>query len=162
MPGRLKQSAARWCYSRISIEDLARQAAEIGLVALDLIDEKDWPTLKKYGLVAAMVTGSGTIPVAWNRKENHDRLEKDMADNITKAAAAKLPACPARIPRFITCAAANSPAQLEAVDAGHNPVQNGELRGVVLLQDAPGILAVLHRHHAVVPLFQPGREGLPK
>lgn len=91
MPGRLKQSAARWCYSKIAIDDLARQAAEIGLVALDLIDEKDWPTLKKYGLVAAMVTGSGTIPVAWNRKENHDRLEKDMADNIVKAAAAKLP-----------------------------------------------------------------------
>jgi len=91
MPGRLKQSAARWCYSKISIEDLSRQAAEIGLVALDLIDEKDWPVLKKYGLVPAMVNGSATIPVGWNRKENHDRLDKEMQENIAKAAAAKLP-----------------------------------------------------------------------
>src|SRR5262249_7184831 len=58
MAGRLKQSAARWCYSKIPIDDLCRQAAAIGLVALDLIDEKDWPVLKKYGLVAAMVSGA--------------------------------------------------------------------------------------------------------
>ena len=91
MPGRLKQSAARWCYSKIAIDDLCRQAAEIGLVGLDLIDEKDWPVLKKYNLVPAMVSGAGSIPVAWNRTENHDRLEKDMRANIEKAAAAKLP-----------------------------------------------------------------------
>ena len=91
MPGRLKQSAARWCYSKIAIDDLCRQAAEIGLVGLDLIDEKDWPVLKKYNLVAAMVGGAGSIPVAWNRTENHDRLEKDMRANIEKAVAAKLP-----------------------------------------------------------------------
>ena len=89
--GRLKQSAARWCYSKIAMDDLCRQAAEIGLSAIDLVDEKDWPTCRKYGLVPAIVSGAGTIPVAWNRKENHDKLEKDMRENIAKAAAAKLP-----------------------------------------------------------------------
>jgi len=91
MPGRLKQSAARWCYAKIPIDDLCRQAAEIGLVALDLINEQDWPVLKKYNLVPAMVSGAASIPVGWNRPENHDRLEKDMQANIAKAAAAKLP-----------------------------------------------------------------------
>jgi hydroxypyruvate isomerase len=38
-----------------------------------------------------MVTGAGTIPNGFNRKENHDRLEKDMQENIAAAAAAKLP-----------------------------------------------------------------------
>ena len=89
--GRLKQSAARWCYSKISMDDLCRQGAELGLSGLDLVDEKDWPTCKKYGLVPAIVSGAGTIPVAWNRKENHDKLEKDMRDNIAKAVANKLP-----------------------------------------------------------------------
>src|SRR3954447_3204481 len=89
--GRLKQSAARWCYSKIPMDDLCRQAAEIGLSGIDLVDEKDWPTVSKYGLTSAMVTGAGNIPVAWNRKENHDKLEKDMRENIAKAAAAKLP-----------------------------------------------------------------------
>ena len=89
--GRLKQSAARWCYSKIAMEDLCRQAAELGLSGLDLVDEKDWPTCRKYGLVPAIVAGAGSIPVAWNRQENHDKLEKDMRDNIAKAAAAKAP-----------------------------------------------------------------------
>src|ERR1022692_3177213 len=89
--GRLKQSAARWCYSKIAMDDLCRQAAELGLAGLDLVDEKDWPTCRKYGLVPAIVSGAGTIPVAWNRQENHDQLEKDMRDNIAKAAAAKIP-----------------------------------------------------------------------
>jgi hydroxypyruvate isomerase len=89
--GRLKQSAARWCYSKIGIDDLCRQAAELGLAGLDLVDEKDWPTCRKYGLVPAIVSGAGTIPVAWNRQENHDQLEKDMRGNIAKAVAAKVP-----------------------------------------------------------------------
>jgi len=89
--GRLKQSAARWCYSKIAMDDLCRGAAEIGLSGIDLVDEKDWPTCRKYGLVPAIVSGAGTIPVAWNRQENHDKLEKEMRDNIAKAAAAKVP-----------------------------------------------------------------------
>jgi hydroxypyruvate isomerase len=89
--GRLKQSAARWCYSKIAMDDLCRHAAELGLAGLDLVDEKDWPTCRKYGLVPAIVSGAGTIPVAWNRQENHDQLEKDMRANIAKAVAAKVP-----------------------------------------------------------------------
>src|SRR5213075_3274824 len=87
--GRLKQSAARWCYGKIPMDDLCRQGAELGLSGIDLVDEKDWATCKKYGLVPAMVSGAGTIPVAWNRKENHDKLEKDMRDNVAKAVEAK-------------------------------------------------------------------------
>ena len=89
--GRLKQSAARWCYSKIAMDDLCRQVAELGLSGLDLVDEKDWPTCAKYGLVPAIVAGAGTIPVAWNRKENHEKLEQDMRNNIAKAVAAKAP-----------------------------------------------------------------------
>src|ERR1017187_3598772 len=89
--GRLKQSAARWCYSKIAMDDLCRQAAELGLAGIDLVDEKDWPTCRKYGLAPALVSGAGTIPVAWNRQENPDQLVKDMRANIAKAVAAKLP-----------------------------------------------------------------------
>jgi hydroxypyruvate isomerase len=73
------------------MDDLCRQAAELGLAGIDLVDEKDWPTCRKYGLVPAIVSGAGTIPVAWNRQENHDQLVKDMRANIAKAVAAKIP-----------------------------------------------------------------------
>src|SRR6267154_1028895 len=89
--GRLKQSAARWCYSKISIDDLCRQAAEMGLSGIDLVEPDDWPVLKKYGLVPAMTQGKATIPNGFNRKENHDRLEKELQDRIKLAAEAKAP-----------------------------------------------------------------------
>ena len=89
--GRLKQSVARWCYAKTPLEDLCRQAAEMGLAGIDLVDPPDWPTIKKYGLTPAMVTGSGTIPHGWNRKKNHDALVKQMQDNILVAAEAKVP-----------------------------------------------------------------------
>ena len=89
--GRLKQSVARWCYSKISLDDLAKAGADMGLSGVDLINHDEWPTVQKYGLVPAMTPGAGTIPDGWNRKESHDRLEKEMLGNIALAAAAKVP-----------------------------------------------------------------------
>jgi hydroxypyruvate isomerase len=89
--GRLKQSVARWCYAKMSLDDLCRNGAEMGLSAIDLVKAEDWPTLKKYGLVSSMVYSAGTIPDGWNRKENHDRLVKEMQEGIERAAAEKLP-----------------------------------------------------------------------
>lgn len=90
--GRLKQSVARWCYAKIPLEDLCRQGAEMGLAGVDLINNpEEWPIVRKYGLVPLVSPGAGTIPIAWNRKENHDRLEKELRENIARAAAAKLP-----------------------------------------------------------------------
>jgi hydroxypyruvate isomerase len=89
--GRLKQSVARWCYQKMSLDDLCRHGADMGLSGIDLVDHTEWPTVQKYGLVPAMTPGAGTIPDGWNRKENHDRLEKEMKENIQRATAAKVP-----------------------------------------------------------------------
>jgi hydroxypyruvate isomerase len=89
--GRVKQSVARWCYSKTSLEDLCKNGAKIGLSGIDLVNHDEWPTVQKYGLVPAMTPGAGTIPDAWNRVENHDRLVEEMRGNIERAAAAKVP-----------------------------------------------------------------------
>jgi hydroxypyruvate isomerase len=89
--GRLKQSACRWCYQKMDLDDLCRRGAEMGLSAIDLVKPEEWPTVKKYGLVPSMVYGAGTIKDGWNRKESHDRLEKDAREAIQLAAQAKLP-----------------------------------------------------------------------
>lgn len=54
--GRLKQSVCRWCYGKISLEDLAAAAKRIGLVAIDLLGPGDFETVKKHGLVCSMVS----------------------------------------------------------------------------------------------------------
>jgi hydroxypyruvate isomerase len=82
--GRLKQCVTNGVFPRgRSLEENARDAARLGAKGYDLIGPKDWPILKKYGLIATMVPGfGGTIPDALNRKENHDRIEKLMHEGI--------------------------------------------------------------------------------
>ena len=89
--GRLKQSVARWCYQKMSLDDLCRNGAEMGLRGIDLVTEEEWPTAKKYGLTPCVTPGAATIPDGWNRKENHGQLEAEMKKNIDLAAAAKIP-----------------------------------------------------------------------
>ncbi len=89
--GRLKQSVSRWTYQKYSLDDLCQNAVRIGLKGIDLVDAKDWPLIQKYGLTPSMTPGAGTIPKGFNRKENHDALVKEMEENITRAAAAKVP-----------------------------------------------------------------------
>jgi hydroxypyruvate isomerase len=87
LKGRLKQSVCRWCYQKIPLEDFAKFASEIGLKGIDLLnDPNDWPVAKKYGLIPTMVSGAGTIPDACNRKDLHDKLEKEFETNIPRAA----------------------------------------------------------------------------
>lgn len=85
LKGNIRQSAARWCYGKIKFDDLCQAAKAVGLVGLDLVDKSDWDTLKKYGLQATMVYGAGKIPDGWNRKENHDFLEKEFRENAPLA-----------------------------------------------------------------------------
>jgi hydroxypyruvate isomerase len=89
--GRLKHSVSRWCYGRIPLDDLCKAAKDIGYSAIDLLDEKDWETPKKYGLACAMANGFGSIPVGFNDPANHDKLVADATAMIPKAAAAGVP-----------------------------------------------------------------------
>ena len=89
--GRIKQSVARWCYQKMSLDDLCANAARIGLQGIDLVGHEDWPVVKKHGLTPAMTPGAGDIKTCWNRKENHARLTGEMRENIERAAKEKVP-----------------------------------------------------------------------
>jgi hydroxypyruvate isomerase len=89
--GRIKQSVCRWCYDKMSLDDLCKNAARMGLKGIDLLNHQDWPTVQKYGLVPSMTPGTVSIPVGFNRKENHEKLIRETRENIELAAAAKAP-----------------------------------------------------------------------
>ena len=90
--GRLKQSVSQWCYGKIPLPDLCRAAAEMGLVAIDLLEEKDWATPAEFGLVCSMgYAGGGSIPDGLNVKANHDAIVKGLTEKIPRAAKARLP-----------------------------------------------------------------------
>ena len=88
---RLRQSVSRWCYGKLSLEELCTAAKRIGLSAIDLLDEKDWDTPKQFGLSCAMANGFGSIPKGFNRPDNHDQLVADAERMMPLAAAAGVP-----------------------------------------------------------------------
>jgi len=92
--GRIKQGVTTGVFARgMPLEDACREAARLGIKGFDLIGPKDWPTLRKYGLVPSMypLGPGGTITDALNRTENHDRLEASINAAIDEAAAAQVP-----------------------------------------------------------------------
>ena len=57
LKGRIHHSVCKWCYPKVSLEDLCVAGKEMGLQSIELLEVKDFPTLKKHGLTCAMVSG---------------------------------------------------------------------------------------------------------
>ncbi len=83
----LKQSISWWCFDRsgISPERLVNAAVEIGYVAFDLAGQEHWPLISDHGLTIAAVNGQQSITDGLNRRENHDRIERDILANLELA-----------------------------------------------------------------------------
>jgi len=90
--GRLKQSVTRWTYQSMALPDLCRAAADIGLSAIDLLQEPDWSVVRQYGLVCSMVyAGGGSIPDGLNVKANHNAIVANFERLIPRAEAERVP-----------------------------------------------------------------------
>jgi hydroxypyruvate isomerase len=91
LKGRINHSVCRWCYGRLSLDELCKAAKSMGIASIDLCGPNEWPTLKKYGLTCAMASGAGMgIGKGFNRVENHDKLVEGFEALIPKAADAGL------------------------------------------------------------------------
>ena len=88
----IRHSVSQWPYGNIALEDFAKACAGMGIESIELLNEKEWATVKKHGLTCAVgyATDWG-IPKGFNRLENHDKLVADFEAMIPKAAAAGVP-----------------------------------------------------------------------
>jgi hydroxypyruvate isomerase len=91
LSGRLKQSVCRWCYGKMPLDELCRNAAEIGLRSVELLTEKEWSTPTRYGLICAVGMGPTTIPRGWNRVEHHDEFVRECERLLPLAKQAGIP-----------------------------------------------------------------------
>jgi hydroxypyruvate isomerase len=90
--GRLKQSVSRWPYGKTPLPEFARAVADMGLTAIDLLEEKDWLPLKGFGLTCSMgYAGAGSIPMGLNDPANHGAIVRALETTIPRAAAAGVP-----------------------------------------------------------------------
>jgi len=89
--GRIKHSACKWCYKKMSLDDLCRHAAEIGMQSIELLGPEEWPTVKKHGLTCAMANGPSGISRGWNQTDLHDSLVAKSEELLPQVADAGLP-----------------------------------------------------------------------
>jgi hydroxypyruvate isomerase len=92
--GRLKQGVSYWTYQKwFTLDELCKEAVRIGLKGMDLVTPDQYATVQKHGLVPSMTSGTApnTIPIGLNRIENHERVLASLKNDITLAAAAKVP-----------------------------------------------------------------------
>ena len=85
--GRIKQTLSWWCYARegIAPEKLCKEAARIGYKGIEMAPEDHWQLIRDSGLRIATIAGHTALDNGLNRAENHDRIEKELRDNIAKA-----------------------------------------------------------------------------
>jgi hydroxypyruvate isomerase len=91
-----KHSVCRWPYGKLSVDELARMARELGLDSVELLERDEWPVARSHGLSCAM--GYAAVPEprtrltrGFNRVENHAWLVPAYERAIPLAAASRIP-----------------------------------------------------------------------
>src|SRR5512140_3226201 len=64
--GRINQGICG-CGLRMPLEQKCAMISKMGIKSVDFSGPADWPTLKKYNLVASLCAGAGSIASGWNR-----------------------------------------------------------------------------------------------
>jgi hydroxypyruvate isomerase len=95
MKGHIHHSVCKWCYPKVSLEDLCVAGKSMGLQSIELLGPQEWPVLQKHGLTCAITSnpvkdGLGGINKAFNRVEHHDTLVSAYEEWIPLAAKAGL------------------------------------------------------------------------
>jgi len=84
--GRIKQSIVYWCFEKYwDVEKTCQIAKELGCKSVELVEPKDWPILKKYGLVLAL-HGSHWFDQGMNNPKYHDMCIGKMRKSIDECA----------------------------------------------------------------------------
>jgi hydroxypyruvate isomerase len=92
--GRLKQSVSYWCYQgKYKLPEFAKLVADMGLTAIDLLNEEQWPVVKQQGLICSMgyPAEGAQIPKGLNDKANHEVIIRGLTKSLPVAAKMGVP-----------------------------------------------------------------------
>ena len=85
--GRIRQSVVPWCFNPMTVPELARHAAAMGLQSVELCDPKFWPELKQRGLTCA-IAGSHGFAKGFANVAEHEECLATLRKRIAECAAA--------------------------------------------------------------------------
>jgi hydroxypyruvate isomerase len=83
--GRIRQSIMGWTFNPMPTPELARHCKEIGLVAMEGIDAKNYPMVRELGLAVSLV-GSHGFSQGPLDPANHPMVEQKLREGIDLAA----------------------------------------------------------------------------
>lgn len=66
-------------------DELARTVAKIGYAGVELIAQEHWPLVQDHGLEIVAVNGHRSIEEGLNRREHHERIEREILANLDLA-----------------------------------------------------------------------------
>jgi hydroxypyruvate isomerase len=80
--GRIKQSVAEWCFTKnMTLDQLAKEVVAMGVTSIELVDIKNWPVLKKHGLICALANSHGFVD-GFNRPDNYDMCIAKIKESV--------------------------------------------------------------------------------
>jgi hydroxypyruvate isomerase len=93
MANKIKQSLAWWCFGRnVAPEKLIAEAARIGYAGVEMCPEENWPKVREAGLKIVTMGGHQSLSDGLNKRENHDRIEREINKNLETAVTWGVPA----------------------------------------------------------------------
>ena len=83
----IKQSAAWWCFvpAVMTPQAFVKAVAEIGYDAVELVPQKHWSLARDHGLNIAAIGGHGPLEDGLNKRENRDRILREIEHNLKLA-----------------------------------------------------------------------------
>jgi len=83
----VKQAVAWWCLERagMTLPQAIDACLDIGYGGLEMVNQQDWPLLRERGLTIVSSRGHASLEDGLNRWENHDRIEREIKENLALA-----------------------------------------------------------------------------
>ena len=90
---KIQQSLAWWCFGRhTSPENLIAEAARIGYAGVEMCPQELWGKVREGGLKIITMGGHASLSDGLNKRENHDRIEREINANLELAVQWEIPA----------------------------------------------------------------------
>ena len=90
---KIKQSLAWWCFGRSAAPDeLIARAKQIGYHGVEMAPQDLFPQIRDGGLKVITMGGHQSLSDGLNKRENHDRIEREIEANLEMAQKWAIPA----------------------------------------------------------------------
>jgi hydroxypyruvate isomerase len=91
---RMNTAVAWWCLvpEKMTPDAFIGAAVDLGYTGIELAPEDRWSQIREAGLNLATIRGHDSLTDGLNRRENHDRIEREINENLALAQEWSVPA----------------------------------------------------------------------